>query len=103
MNITWDWINADECESVHGAQISCIDKWEDAPLIRDIKPENAKYNYSINAHLTSFLIGGLDAWSLYQCQVTAFDQLNRRGQKSKLSNVARTAEPVSHFLKVSLF
>lgn len=93
-------MNADECENVHGAQINCLDEWEDAPSTKDVGPNNAKLNYSISAHLTSFLVGGLDAWTQYKCSITAFDQLDRRGQKSKTSNLARTAEPVSHSLNV---
>lgn len=93
LNITWDWANADECENVHGVQINCVDVWEDTPVTKELEPKNAKLNYSIPAHLTQFSIGGLDAWTSYRCSIGAFDQLERRGMQSRVSNVARTAEP----------
>jgi hypothetical protein len=92
LNITWEWSNAEECENVHGAQINCVDEWEDSP-IKEVGPDNSRFNYSISPHLTQFLIGGLDAWTNYRCSITAFDQLKRRGLQSKTSNAARTAEP----------
>lgn len=69
LNMTWDWVNTDECENVHGAQISCVDEWEDTPVVKDIDPKSAKLNYSISVHLTDYLIGGLDAWTNYRCTI----------------------------------